>query len=138
MDAADYERRGTIIRLVRTLRGGDRPKDAHDEYSEVSVIPKALYEPWLLFRKPLDGRIRDNLEKWGTGGLQRPERDRPFEDVIPSARAPDRERAVVANRSLPGRPGGNQARGPYGAAVVTLTGSASKTNSMWPKLEESF
>lgn len=100
MEAAGYEPRGTVIRLVRTLRGGDRPKGAHETYSEVSVIPKSLYEPWLLFRKPLDGRIRDNLDKWGTGGLRRPENDRPFEDVIASGRAPRRERAVAPHWSL--------------------------------------
>lgn len=98
--AVGLERRGTIIRLVRTMRGGDRPKDAHDEYPEVSVIPKSLFEPWLLFRKPLEGRIRDNLENWGTGGLRRPDADHPFEDVIASGRAPERERAVAPHWSL--------------------------------------
>lgn len=100
LDKADFERRGTVIRMVRTLRGGDRPKFGHDEFPEVSVIPKALYEPWLLFRKPLDGRITDNLDKWWTGGLRRPERDRPFEDVIQSGVAPARERAVAPHWSL--------------------------------------
>jgi DNA modification methylase len=100
MDSVGMERRGTIIRTVRTMRGGDRPKGAHDEYPEVSVIPKALYEPWLLFRKPLEGRIKDNLSKWGTGGLRRPDGDRPFEDLIASGRAPERERAVAPHWSL--------------------------------------
>lgn len=63
MDSVGMERRGTVIRTVRTMRGGDRPKGAHEEYPEVSVIPKALYEPWLLFRKPLEGRFKDNLSK---------------------------------------------------------------------------
>jgi DNA modification methylase len=100
MDEVGMERRGTVIRTVRTMRGGDRPKGAHDDYPEVSVIPKALYEPWLLFRKPLEGRISDNLERWGTGGLRRPDPDRPFEDVIASGRAPERERAVAPHWSL--------------------------------------
>jgi site-specific DNA-methyltransferase (adenine-specific) len=100
MDEVGMERRGTVIRMVRTMRGGDRPKGAHEEYSEVSVIPKALYEPWLLFRKPLDGTIKDNLERWWTGGLRRPDSERPFEDVIASGRAPERERAVAPHWSL--------------------------------------
>lgn len=100
MDSVGMERRGTVIRTVRTMRGGDRPKGAHDEYREVSVIPKALYEPWLLFRKPLEGRIKDNLARWGTGGLRRPDEDRPFEDLIASGRAPGRERAVAPHWSL--------------------------------------
>ncbi|HVN29520.1 MAG TPA: hypothetical protein VMT64_13575, partial [Candidatus Binataceae bacterium] len=30
--AAGFEKRGEIIRLVQTLRGGDRPKNAHTEF----------------------------------------------------------------------------------------------------------
>lgn len=100
LEAAGLERRGTIIRTVRTMRGGDRPKDGHEKFPEVSVIPKSYYEPWLLFRKPLEGRIRDNLEKWGTGALRRPEEDRPFDDLIVSRRTPARERAVAPHWSL--------------------------------------
>lgn len=40
-----FERRGEIIRTVSTLRGGDRPKGAEDEFAEVSVIPKGMWEP---------------------------------------------------------------------------------------------
>lgn len=100
IEDAGFERRGEVIRLVRTMRGGDRPKGAHDEFAEVSVIPKAMHEPWLLFRKPLDGRIRDNLGRWWTGGLRRPERDRPFGDVVLSGRAPDREKVIAPHASL--------------------------------------
>lgn len=100
MEDAAFERRGTIIRTVRTLRGGDRPKGAEKEYPEVSVIPKSLYEPWLLFRKPLEGRISDNLAKWGTGGLRRPAEDRPFDDIIHSSRTPVREREIAPHWSL--------------------------------------
>ncbi len=46
------EKRGEVIRTVCTLRGGDRPKNAESEFASTSVIPKALCEPWLLFRKP--------------------------------------------------------------------------------------
>ena len=38
--SAGFEKRGEIIRLVYTLRGGDRPKNAHAEFSEVTVMPK--------------------------------------------------------------------------------------------------
>jgi site-specific DNA-methyltransferase (adenine-specific) len=50
--AAGFEKRGEIIRLVYTLRGGDRPKNAHAEFPEVSVMPKSCWEPWGLLRKP--------------------------------------------------------------------------------------
>jgi hypothetical protein len=39
---AGLERRGEIIRLTMTMRGGDRPKDAHTEYAEVSVMPRSM------------------------------------------------------------------------------------------------
>lgn len=42
---AGLERRGEIIRLVMTMRGGDRPKGAHDEFSDVSVMPRSMWEP---------------------------------------------------------------------------------------------
>ena len=34
------ERRGEVVRLVMTLRGGDRPKNAHEEFSGVTVMPR--------------------------------------------------------------------------------------------------
>src|SRR5262249_34955972 len=68
---AGLERRGEIVRLVMTLRGGDRPKNAHEEFSNVTVMPRSMFEPWLLFRKPLVGRVHDNLRTWKTGGLRR-------------------------------------------------------------------
>jgi len=58
---AGLERRGEIARLVMTMRGGDRPKHAHVEFSGVSVMPRSMWEPWLLFRKPIEGRVQDNL-----------------------------------------------------------------------------
>jgi site-specific DNA-methyltransferase (adenine-specific) len=94
------ERRGEIARLVMTMRGGDRPKAAHIEFSEVSVMPRSMWEPWLMFRKPLDGRVQDNLRKWGTGGFRRISRDRPFGDVIESAPTRGRERELAPHPSL--------------------------------------
>ena len=97
---AGLERRGEIARLVMTMRGGDRPKAAHDEFPDVSVMPRSMWEPWLTFRKPLEGRAQDNLRKWGTGGFRRPSRDKPFGDVIVSAPTRARERSIVPHPSL--------------------------------------
>ena len=97
---AGLERRGEIVRLVMTMRGGDRPKDAHVEFSDVSVMPRSMWEPWLVFRKPLDGRVQDNLRKWGTGGFRRISADRPFGDVIESAPTRPAERKLAPHPSL--------------------------------------
>ena len=97
---AGMERRGEVIRLTSTLRGGDRPKGAHEKFPEVSVMPRSQWEPWLLFREPLEGRVQDNLKKWKTGGLRRPCPDKPFGDVIPSAPTRGTERALAPHPSL--------------------------------------
>jgi len=97
---AGLERRGELIRLVMTMRGGDRPKAAHAEFSEVSVMPRSMWEPWLLFRKPVEGRIQDNLRKWMTGGFRRPSAERPFGDVLASAPTRASERALAPHPSL--------------------------------------
>lgn len=97
---AGLERRGEIVRLVMTMRGGDRPKAAHEEFSDVSVMPRSMWEPWLVFRKPLEGRAQDNLRKWGTGGFRRPSSDKPFGDVIPSSPTRKSERAMAPHPSL--------------------------------------
>jgi DNA modification methylase len=100
LSEAGLERRGEIIRLVMTMRGGDRPKNAHEEFPDVSVMPRSLFEPWVLFRKPLEGRVQDNLRKWGTGGLRRVSADRPFGDVIRSAPTRREERTLAPHPSL--------------------------------------
>lgn len=97
---AGLERRGEIVRLVMTMRGGDRPKAAHEEFEGVSVMPRSMWEPWLMFRKPIDGRVQDNLRKWKTGGFRRPSCDKPFGDVIPSAPTRTAERAIAPHPSL--------------------------------------
>jgi len=94
------ERRGEIVRLVMTMRGGDRPKAAHVEFEGVSVMPRSMWEPWLVFRKPLDGRVQDNLRRWGTGGFRRVSSSRPFGDVIESAPTRANERALAPHPSL--------------------------------------
>lgn len=99
MDAG-FEKRGEIIRLVQTLRGGDRPKNAHEEFPDVSVMPRSAWEPWGLFRKPCEGRVQDNLRKWGTGGLRRISGKDPFTDVIRSSPARNGEREIAPHPSL--------------------------------------
>lgn len=97
---AGLERRGELVRLVMTMRGGDRPKLAHEEFMGVSVMPRSMWEPWLVFRKPVEGRVQDNLRKWKTGGFRRPSPERPFGDVIPSSPAHKSERALAPHPSL--------------------------------------
>lgn len=100
LDAAGFERRGEIVRLVTTMRGGDRPKNAHKEFPDVSVMPRSNWEPWLLFRKPVEGTVAENLRKWKTGGLRRISEERPFGDVIVSAPTNAKERAIANHPSL--------------------------------------
>lgn len=97
---AGFERRGELVRLVMTMRGGDRPKSAHEEFSEVSMMPRSMWEPWLIFRKPLEGRAQDNLRRWKTGGFRRPSKDKPFGDVIASSPTRKEERAFAQHPSL--------------------------------------
>ena len=96
------EFRGEVVRLVRTLRGGDRPKNAEQEFTDVSSLPRGGYEPWGLLRKPmpLGMKVSDCLRKYGTGGLRRKPDGSPFSDVIPSERTPKRERAISNHPSL--------------------------------------
>ncbi len=94
------ERRGELVRLVMTMRGGDRPKAAHVEFNDVSVMPRSMWEPWLLFRKPIEGRVQDNLRKWGTGGFRRVSSTKPFGDVIESAPTRATERKLANHPSL--------------------------------------
>ncbi len=97
---AGFEKRGEVIRAVQTLRGGDRPKNAHREFPEVSVMPRSCWEPWGLFRKPCEGRVQDNLRAWRTGGLRRISRDLPFRDMIPSSPTRRWEHKLAPHPSL--------------------------------------
>lgn len=97
---AGLERRGEIVRMVMTMRGGDRPKAAHEEFGGVSVMPRSMWEPWLTFRKPIEGRVQDNLRKWRTGGFRRPSSEKPFGDVIASSPTRSAERAIAPHPSL--------------------------------------
>jgi site-specific DNA-methyltransferase (adenine-specific) len=96
------EFRTEIIRLVQTLRGGDRPKLAEKKYPDVCSLPRGGYEPWGLFRKPLPPKmtVRECLATFGTGGLRRRADGNPFNDVVASERTPKRERDIASHPSL--------------------------------------
>jgi len=100
MAESGLEMRGYIVRLTMTMRGGDRPKNAHREFDGVSVLPRSMWEPWVALRKPLDGRVQDNLRKWKTGGFRRPSENQPFGDVIRSSPTPRLEREIAPHPSL--------------------------------------
>lgn len=97
-----FEFRGQVMRLVQTLRGGDRPKNAEQEFPDVCTMPRGRYEPWGLFRKPLlNGMtVAECLREYQTGGLRRRPDGNPFEDVIESERTPQRERQIANHPSL--------------------------------------
>jgi site-specific DNA-methyltransferase (adenine-specific) len=96
-----FENRATILRLYHGFRGGDRPKNAEREFSEVCVTPRGYYEPWMLFRKPIAERtVASNLRKWGTGGLRMLEGGKPLPDVIASFKTPNLERKITDHPSL--------------------------------------
>jgi site-specific DNA-methyltransferase (adenine-specific) len=99
---AGLEFRGELIRLVRTFRGGDRPKNAEEEFPEVCSLPRSAYEPWGMFRKPLPAgmKVSECLRTYGTGGLRRVSDEQPFTDVILSERTPRREREIANHPSL--------------------------------------
>lgn len=96
------EFRGELIRLVRTLRGGDRPKNAEEEFPWVCSMPRGCYEPWGILRKPMPAKMKvsDCLQEFQTGGLRRQADGNPFNDVIFSERTPQRERQIADHPSL--------------------------------------
>lgn len=96
-----FENRATILRLYHGFRGGDRPKNAEEEFPDICVTPRGNYEPWMLFRKPISERtVAQNLRKWGTGGLRMLQGGKPLPDVIPSFKTPTRERKIADHPSL--------------------------------------
>ena len=97
---AGFEKRGEVIRLVQTFRGGDRPKGAEEEFPEVSVMPRSCWEPWGIFRKPFNGTVADNLKAWGTGGLRRTSSSDVLKDVILCSPTRGAERALAPHPSL--------------------------------------
>lgn len=98
---AGFERRGELIRLVQGIRGGFRPKGAEEEFSDMSTMPRSCYEPWGIFRRPMNGElIRDNLRKWKTGALRRTPDGKPFPDVLRSGFPTKEEREIIDHPSL--------------------------------------
>jgi site-specific DNA-methyltransferase (adenine-specific) len=87
---------------VRTLRGGDRPKNAEHEFPNVSSMPRGCYEPWGIFRKPIPSgmTLSECLRKFQTGGLRRTPDGNPFNDVILSERTPQKERNLANHPSI--------------------------------------
>jgi DNA modification methylase len=100
MVESGLELRGYLARLTMTMRGGDRPKNAHREFADVSVMPRSMWEPWVVLRRPLEGRVQDNLRKWNTGGFRRLSAQQPFGDVIRSSPTPKAERNIAPHPSL--------------------------------------
>lgn len=97
---AGLEKRGELIRLVQTLRGGDRPKGAESELPDVSMMARSCWEPWGIFRKSFEGTAADNLRRWGTGGLRRISESEPFKDVIACSPTRGREKEIAPHPSL--------------------------------------
>jgi site-specific DNA-methyltransferase (adenine-specific) len=101
MVEAGFEVRAAVMRLYVGFRGGDRPKLAEREFSDVCVTPRGCYEPWMLFRKPISERtVADNLRKWSTGGLRRLAGEKPLPDVIQSSRTPEVESAIADHPTI--------------------------------------
>lgn len=96
------EFRGQLIRVVRTLRGGDRPKNAEKEFPDVCSLPRGSYEPWGILRKsiPAGMKVSDCLRQYETGGLRRLPEGLPFTDLIEVGRTPQEERAIAEHPSL--------------------------------------
>lgn len=96
------EFRGQLIRLVRTFRGGDRPKNAERCFPDVSSMPRSCYEPWGILRKPIPSgmKVSECLKEFQTGGLRRTPDDKPFSDVIVSERTPRQEKNIANHPSL--------------------------------------
>lgn len=97
---AGFEKRGEVIRLVQTLRGGNKPKGSEEEFPTVSVMPRSCWEPWGIFRKPFTGTIANNLRTWGTGGLRRTSDTEPFKDVIVCSPTRGQEKKIAPHPSL--------------------------------------
>mgnify|MGYP001273139971 CR=1 FL=1 len=100
MESCGFERRGEIVRLVQTFRGGDRPKGAECEFEDLCTMPRSSWEPWGLYRRPPEGTIAQNLRRYKTGALRRLASNKPFSDVIASGITPDDERDLAGHPSL--------------------------------------
>jgi site-specific DNA-methyltransferase (adenine-specific) len=97
---AGFEKRGEIIRQVQTLRGGYKPKGSEEDFPEISVMPRSCWEPWGIFRKPIEGTVAGNLRAWATGGLRRPSPAEPLKDLIECSPTRGLEREIAPHPSL--------------------------------------
>ncbi|MBW4669656.1 MAG: site-specific DNA-methyltransferase [Cyanomargarita calcarea GSE-NOS-MK-12-04C] len=88
--------------LLPSFFGGDRPKNAEEEFPDVSSMLRGCYEPWGILRKPIPAgmKLSDCLREFQTGGLRRNPNGNPFGDVIPSERTPQQERKIANHPSL--------------------------------------
>lgn len=100
LQSAGFEKRGEVIRLVQTLRGGFKPKGAEEEFYGVSGMARSCWEPWGIFRKRFSGTMADNLREWGTGGLRRTSVREPFKDVIVCSPMRGPEKLIAPHPSL--------------------------------------
>lgn len=89
--------RGQFIRLVQTLRGGDKPKNAEEEFPNVCSLPKGKHEPWGIWRKPIPKgmTVAECLRTYGTGGLRNLGPEQPFPDVLPWGRTTKEEKELA-------------------------------------------
>ena len=100
LQSAGFEKRGEVIRLVQTLRGGFKPKGAEEEFNDISGMPRSCWEPWGIFRKRFNGTMAENLREWGTGGLRRTSASEPFKDVIVCSPMRGPEKQLAPHPSL--------------------------------------
>jgi len=100
--AGGFEFRGQLIRVVQTLRGGDRHKNAEEEFPNVCSLPRGAYEPWAIMRKPMPAgmKVSDCLRRFETGGLRRLPEGLPFSDLVEIGRTPREERELAKHPSL--------------------------------------
>ena len=61
MTEGGLQLRGTLVRLTMTMRGGDRPKNAHREFEGVSVMPPERIELAKTSERELDLISKDDL-----------------------------------------------------------------------------
>ena len=66
------------------MRGGDRPKGAHAEFSDVSVMPRSMWEPWLCSASRWRAEFRTTAHV-AYRRIQTALSSTPFGDVIRSA-----------------------------------------------------
>ncbi len=100
LQEAGFEKRGEFIRLVQTLRGGYKPKGSEMDFPDISVMPRSCWEPWGIFRKPIEGTVAETLRTWGTGGLRRPPSGEALRDIIPCSPTRGKERDAAPHPSL--------------------------------------